>query len=86
MCLGFSCKNNYFPISILTKILLHDNDQETTKECKHYSIVVTDDRAELSKLSFNNEVDEVNNICYIKYSLLQKIIFCIIINIIFLII
>lgn len=61
MCLGFSCKNNYFPISILTEMLLHDNDQETIKECKHYSIVVTDGRAELSKLLFNNKVDEVSN-------------------------
>lgn len=61
MCLGFSCKNNYFPISIITKMLLLDNDQETIKECKHYSIVVTAGGAELSKLLFNNKVDEVSN-------------------------
>lgn len=42
-------------------MLLHNNDQETIKECKHYAIVVTDDRAELSKLLFNNKVDEVSN-------------------------
>lgn len=61
MCAGFNCKSNYFPISILTKILLHNQDQETTNECKHYRITVIDDKAELSKSSFNNEVDEVNN-------------------------
>lgn len=61
MCMGFNCKNNYFPVKILTKILLHNKDQETTKECNHYCITVIDDKAELSKSSFNNEVDEVNN-------------------------
>lgn len=60
MCVGFNSKNNYFPISILTKYLLLDNDKETIELCKHYSISVIDDKAELSKSLFNNEVDEVN--------------------------
>lgn len=59
MCSGFNCKNNYFPISILTNILLHDKNQKTLKECNHYCITVLDDKAELSKSSFNNQVDEV---------------------------
>lgn len=59
MCMGFNCKNNYFPVSILTKILLHNKDQDTAKECKHYGITVIDGKAELSKASFNNEA-EVN--------------------------
>lgn len=59
MCVGFNCKNNFFSIPALTKILLHNKDLETVKECKHYSIPVIDDKAELSKSSFNNEVDEV---------------------------
>lgn len=62
MCTGFNCRNNYFPISILTNILLHNSDRETTKECEHYCITVIDDKAELSKSSFNNDVDEVNTI------------------------
>lgn len=60
MCVGFNCKNNYFPIANLTNILLHDTDLETIKECKHYCIMVIDDKVELSKSSFNNNVDEVN--------------------------
>lgn len=64
MCVGFNCKNNYFPISILTKILLHDKDQQTIKECQHYSIPVIDDKAELLKSKFNYEIDEVN---YFKF-------------------
>lgn len=59
MCAGFNCKNNYFPISILTEYLLLDNDKETIELCKHYNISVIDDKAELSKSWFNNEVDEV---------------------------
>lgn len=59
MCVGFNCKNNYFPITILTKILLHDKNQDTINECKHYSITVIDDKLELSKSSFNNEIHEV---------------------------
>lgn len=62
MCVGFNCKNNYFPIPILTKILLHNKDTETTKECKHYCIPVIDDKVELSKSYFNNEIHEVK--CY----------------------
>jgi len=58
--MGFNCKNNYFPISILTEILLHNKLQDTIKECKHYCISVIDDKAKLSKSSFNNEVDKVN--------------------------
>lgn len=59
MCIGFNCKNNYFPISILTERLLHNEDQETINECKHYCIKVVDNKVELSKSLFNNEVDEV---------------------------
>lgn len=59
MCIGFNCKNNYFPISILTKILLHNEDQETINECKHYGLKKVDDKVELSKTLFNDEVDEV---------------------------
>lgn len=62
MCIGFNCKNNYFPISILTKMLLHNKDQDTIKECNHYCIAVIGDKAELSKSSFNNEVDEVKQL------------------------
>jgi len=60
MCMGYNCKNNYFPISILTKMLLHNNDEETIKECKHYCISVIDGKAELSKISFSNEADELH--------------------------
>lgn len=60
MCSGFNCKNNYFPISNLTNILLHDENQKTIKECNHYSLTVLDDKAELYKASFNNQVVEVN--------------------------
>lgn len=62
MCMGFNCKNNYFPISILTKILLHNKVQETIKECQHYHLTVNGDKVELSKSLFNNEVDEVKQI------------------------
>lgn len=62
MCTGFNCKKNYFPITVLTEILLHNTDRETKKECKHYCITVIDDKAELSKSSFNNDVDEVNTV------------------------
>ncbi|XP_015364660.1 PREDICTED: SAC3 domain-containing protein 1-like isoform X2 [Diuraphis noxia] len=60
MCMGFNCKNNYFPISILSKILLHNTPRETIKECKNYCLTVVDDKVELSKSSFNNEVDELH--------------------------
>lgn len=59
MCMGFNCKNNYFPISILTRILLHNEDQETINECKHYCLKMVDDKVELSKSFFSYEVDEV---------------------------
>lgn len=59
MCVGFNCKNNYIPISNLTTILLHDEDQQTINECKHYNVSVIDNKSELSKSSFNNEVEEV---------------------------
>lgn len=57
--MGFNCKNNYFPISVLTKMLLHNEDQETINECKHYCLKIVDDKVELSKSSFINEVDKV---------------------------
>ncbi|XP_060867411.1 SAC3 domain-containing protein 1-like isoform X2 [Metopolophium dirhodum] len=60
MCMGFNCKNNYFPISILSKMLLHNEPRETIKECQHYCLTVVDDKVELSKSSFNNEVDELH--------------------------
>jgi len=60
--MGFNCKNNYFAISILTKILLHNKVQETIKECQHYRLTVNGDKVELSKSLFNNEVDEVKQI------------------------
>lgn len=60
--MGFNCKNNYFSISILTKILLHDKVQETIKECQHYHLTVIGDKVELSKSLFDNEVDEVKQI------------------------
>lgn len=59
MCMGFNCKNNYVPISILTNILLHNEDQETINECRHYCLKIIDDKVELSKSIFNNEVDKV---------------------------
>jgi len=65
MCAGFNCKNNYFAISILTKMLLHNKPQETIKECQHYCLTVIDNKVELSKSSFNNEVDEVKHIIII---------------------
>ncbi|VVC45909.1 Domain of unknown function DUF89,SAC3/GANP/THP3 [Cinara cedri] len=58
MCFGFNCKNNFFPISILTNCLLLNNDKETTEVCKHYGILMIDYKAELSKSLFNIEVDE----------------------------
>lgn len=64
MCVGFNCKNSNFPISILTKVLLHDKDQETVKECQHYYIPVIDGKAELSKSVFNNEIDEVSHFIF----------------------
>ncbi|CAI6350823.1 unnamed protein product [Macrosiphum euphorbiae] len=60
MCMGFNCKNNYFPISILSKMLLHNELHETIKECQHYGLTVVDDKVELSKSSFNNEADELH--------------------------
>ncbi|XP_025417135.1 SAC3 domain-containing protein 1-like isoform X2 [Sipha flava] len=60
MCSGLNCKNNHYPISNLTIILLHDDNQKTIKECNHYSLTVLDDKAELSKASFNNQVDELH--------------------------
>uniref|UniRef100_A0A2H8TUE0 MCM3-associated protein n=1 Tax=Melanaphis sacchari TaxID=742174 RepID=A0A2H8TUE0_9HEMI len=68
MCMGFNCKNNYFPISILTKMLLHNKPQETIKECQHYCLTVIDDKVELSKSSFNNEVDELHLKKEIKFN------------------
>lgn len=59
MCAGFNCKNNYFPITLLTKCLLLNNDKETTEMCKHYGILVIDKKAELSKSLFNSQIDEV---------------------------
>lgn len=59
MCMGFNCKNNYYPISILSRMLLHNESRETIKECQHYCLTVIDDKVELTKSSFNNEVDEV---------------------------
>lgn len=59
MCTGFNCKNNYFPLPILTKCLLLNNDKETAELCKHYGILMIDYKAELSKSLFNIEVDEV---------------------------
>lgn len=59
MCMGFNCKNNYFPISILSKMLLHNEPRETIKECQNYCLTVVDDKVELSKSSFNDEADEV---------------------------
>lgn len=58
--MGFNSKNNYLPITMLTKMLLHDHNKETIKECKHYGLTVTDNKVELSKSSFENEPDEVN--------------------------
>ncbi|XP_027838660.1 SAC3 domain-containing protein 1-like isoform X1 [Aphis gossypii] len=68
MCMGFNCKNNYFPISILTKILLHNKVQETIKECQHYHLTVNGDKVELSKSLFNNEVDELHLKKEIKFN------------------
>jgi len=71
MCMGFNCKNNYFPISTLSKILLHNEARETIKECQNYCLTVVDDKVELSKSSFNNEVDEVIQIKIILNWLVQ---------------
>ncbi|XP_026815338.1 germinal-center associated nuclear protein-like [Rhopalosiphum maidis] len=60
MCAGFNCKNNYFAISNLTKMLLHNKPQETIKECQHYCLTVIDNKVELSKSSFDNEVDKLH--------------------------
>lgn len=76
MCLGFNCKNNYFPVSLLTKLLLHNSEKDTKEECKHYCILVIDDKVELSKSSFNNEVDEVTYdriVIFKKYVLLVNV-------------
>jgi len=69
--MGFNCKNNYFPISILSKMLLHNELHETIKECQHYGLTVVDDKVELSKSSFNNEADEVIQIRIILNWLVQ---------------
>ncbi|XP_022179845.1 germinal-center associated nuclear protein-like [Myzus persicae] len=67
MCMGFNCKNNYYPISILSRMLLHNESRETIKECQHYCLTVIDDKVELTKSSFNNEVDELHLIKEIKF-------------------
>lgn len=69
MYMGFNSKNNNLPITLLTKMLLHNYDKETIKECKHYGLTVMDDKVELSKSSFNNEQDEVKIIhsCISKF-------------------
>lgn len=69
--MGFNCKNNYFPISILSKMLLHNESRETIKECQHYGLTVVGDKVELSKSSFNYEVDEVTQIRIILNWLFQ---------------